>query len=153
MPTNPPSGIQRLTTRIAYDDPRAAMEFLERAFGFPEREDKRLEGANGSIIVAEVAIGEAYLMIGPSGAHSMDSPKTTGKPTESLMVYVDNIDEHFERARAEGATIIAEPSHQYWGDRRYEAKDPEGHLWFFHERTRDVPRSEIDAIEATFREG
>ena len=153
MPKSPPPGIQRVTTRIAYEDPAEAIRFLEQAFGFPERKEMRLEGKAGSIIVTEVQIGDAYIMIGPAGAHAMASPRSTGMPTESLMVYVDNIDQHFAQAKTNGATIVSEPSDQYWGDRRYEAKDLEGHLWFFHERTRDVPRSEIETIEATFKNG
>jgi glyoxalase/bleomycin resistance protein/dioxygenase superfamily protein len=53
-----------------------------------------------------------------------------------------------ERAKSNGAEIVAEPSDQYWGDRCYEAKDHEGHLWFFHEHLRDVSREKIKAIEA-----
>ena len=152
MPQNPPPGIQRLTPRLAYDDPQAAINFLETAFGFPERAESRLEGPNGSIIVAEVQIGDAYLMIGRSGAHGMASPRQTGAPTLNLIVYVDDIDQHHEQARAAGAVIVSELADQYWGDRRYEAQDCEGHLWSFHERTREVPQDEIDAVEATFKQ-
>ncbi len=150
MPLNPPAGIQRLTVRIGYEDQLAAIEFLSRAFGFPERRHMRLERPDGSIIITEVQVGDAYLMIAPAGAHAIASPKTLGSATESLMVYVDHIDQHFSNAKAQGATIVVEPSDQYWGDRRYEARDPEGHTWFFHQRTRDVPQSEIDEIERSF---
>ena len=153
MVQNPPPGVQQLTTRLAYRDPQAALDFLEGAFGFPERKAARLEGVGGSIIVTEVQIGDSYLMVGSEGAHTMATPLATSGPTACLLVYVDDVDAHFARAQAGGATIIAEPGDQYWGDRRYEAKDPEGHLWFFQQRTRDVPQSEIDAIEAGFREG
>ena len=152
MAKNLPLGVQRITTRIAYEDPLAAIEFLDRAFGFPERKRMRIERSDGSIILTEVQIGDAYLMIGPSGSHSIASPRSSGISTESLMVYVDDVDGHFANAKANGAEIISEPADQYWGDRRYEARDLEGHLWFFHERTRDVPRKEIEAIEASFRE-
>ena len=153
MPANPPKGVQRITTRIAYEDPDAALEFLERAFGFPERKRMRIEDQDGSIILTEIQIADSYLMIGPASSHDIASPRSTGSPTESLMIYVDDVDGHFLRARANGAVIIADPCDQYWGDRRYEAKDLEGHLWFFHERTRDVSREEIEAVEASFRKG
>jgi uncharacterized glyoxalase superfamily protein PhnB len=153
MSQSPPPGVQHLTARIAYENPTAALEFLQRAFGFPERTTARLEGKGGLIIVAEVQIGDSYLMIGPAGAHAIASPKSTGLSTESLMVYVDDIDEHFRNAKAQGALIVEEPSDQYWGDRRYETRDLEGHLWFFHQRTKEVSRHEIEKIEATFRNG
>ena len=50
MPTNPPHGIQRVTVRIAYEDPYAAIAFLERAFGFPEIAGQRLEAGTGNFI-------------------------------------------------------------------------------------------------------
>ena len=152
MPDNPPEGIQTVTVRIAYEDPIRAVAFLEQAFGFPEIVEKRLEGANGAIIVTEVQVGDSYIMIGPAGSHDIASPASLGSSTESLMVYVDKIEAHFARAKSNGAQIVTEPSDQYWGDRRYEAKDHEGHLWFFHEHTRDVPREEIEEIEAGFRQ-
>lgn len=153
MPKNPPDGIQRITTRIAYEDPIAAVEFLGRAFGFPEIESMRIERSDGSIILTEIQIADCYIMIGPAGSHDIASPKSVGLSTESLMVYVDGIDDHFATAKANGAEIIDEPADQYWGDRRYAARDLEGHLWFFHEHTKDVSREEIDAVEASFRGG
>lgn len=49
------------------------------------------------------------------------------------MVYcrVDDADAHYDRARAAGATIIAEPADQPYGERVYRAIDCEGHRWLF----------------------
>ena len=71
MPENPPRGRQRLTTRIAYDDAKAAVEFLKRAFGFGEVPGQRIERGDGSIILTEVKIGESYLMIATAGGHGI----------------------------------------------------------------------------------
>ena len=49
-------------------------------------------------------------------------------------MYVDDVDAHCERARAAGAEIVGEPADQPYGDRRYEAHDPEGQAWFFAQR-------------------
>jgi uncharacterized glyoxalase superfamily protein PhnB len=46
-------------------------------------------------------------------------------------VYVEDVDDHFERAEAAGAEIVIEPTDQEYGDRRYDAKDPERHFWSF----------------------
>ena len=150
MSESPPKGRQRVTVRIAYEDPLAAVAFIERAFGFAEIRSQRIERADGSIILTESQVGDAYIMIGPAGSHEISSPKSLGSSTESLMVYVEDIDGHFATAEANGAVIVDEPADQYWGDRRYAARDIEGHLWFFHEHTRDVSREEIDAVEASF---
>ena len=145
---NPPEGVQRVTTRLTYQDPERALQFLADAFGFAEIPGKRVTAANG-IIVTEIAIGDAYVMIGRAGGHDLISPRQSG-PTASMMVYVDDVDAHHQQAQAGGTQIVADPADQYWGDRRYEARDLEGHVWFFHQRVREVSAEEIAQIEASF---
>lgn len=60
--------------------------------------------------------------------------------TAMVNVYVADIDSHYRRARAEGARIVMELEDMFWGDRRYEALDLEGHRWHFAERLSDVHR-------------
>lgn len=151
-PMNPPEGSPRVIARLAYEDPRAGVTFLEKAFGFRERTDARIENADGSIALTEVEVVDSYIMVGAAGAHGIGSPNSSGVATQGLIVFIDEIDRHYERAKAAGAQIVSEPEDQFWGDRRYEASDPEGHLWSFHEHIRDVPKEEIDAILASFRE-
>ena len=72
----------------------------------------------------------------------MISPMTAGGVTQSLMIYVDDVDAHCEQAREHGAKIVDEPSlhdygEDYWADRSYGALDPEGHMWWFTTRLRD----------------
>ena len=148
---NAPEGLLDVSTRLAYRDVAAAIVFLEQAFGFLENRDHRVEGANGRVITTTVAIGDAYVWLGGAGAHDLESPANVAAPTCSLMVYVREIDTHCRRAQLEGATIIATPEDMYWGDRRYEALDLDGHHWFFHERTREVSSAAIATIEASFR--
>ena len=59
------------------------------------------------------------------------------------MVFVDDVDAHCARARAAGARIADEPKvhdygEDYWADRSYGAVDPEGHLWWFTQRVREL---------------
>jgi uncharacterized glyoxalase superfamily protein PhnB len=97
-------------------------------------------------------VSDSYVMVGVAGAHGIGSPKSTGTATQGLIVYVDQIDAHYERAKAAGARIISEPDDQFWGDRRYEAADPEGHVWSFHEHIRDVTQDEIDTAIASWKD-
>jgi len=58
------------------------------------------------------------------------------------MVFVDDVEAHFQRAKARGAKIVTEPKtsdygEDYWTDRSYGAVDPEGHMWWFTQRLRD----------------
>ena len=59
-----------------------------------------------------------------------------------VMAYVDDIDAHHRQAVTEGATIQSEPEDMFWGDRRYEAFDPEGHRWHFAQRLRPNPTTQ-----------
>ena len=76
-----------------------------------------------------------------------------GANTQGLMVYVDDVDAHCERARAAGARVVSEPEvHdygvEYWADRSYGAIDPEGHLWWFSQRLRTGGEDEPVALAA-----
>jgi PhnB protein len=64
---------------------------------------------------------------------------------DGVHAYVDDVDAHFERARAEGARILSEVEDTPFGDRHYRAEDLEGHRWMFAEHVRDVPREEWGA--------
>jgi uncharacterized glyoxalase superfamily protein PhnB len=72
-----------------------------------------------------------------------------GTTTVVVHVYVDDVDAHYERAKAAGAEITQEPADQEYGDRRYTARDVEGHQWFFATRVRDVSPSEWGATVGT----
>jgi len=86
-------------------------------------------------MVVSERLGEAKF------ATAMLSPLTAAGNTQSLMLYVDDVDAHCERARTHGAKVIDEPKmrdygEDYWADRSYGAIDPEGHLWWFTQRLR-----------------
>ena len=61
----------------------------------------------------------------------MASPQATGVATQSLHVYVENMDAHFERALSAGAEITSPPKDTDFGSREYHVRDLEGHLWTF----------------------
>lgn len=74
------------------------------------------------------------------------SPRRLGGATSLVHVYVDDIQGHFERARAAGAVIRTEPDEKPYGTSQYSAADPEGHLWLFSEQIREPdPEWRIDA--------
>ena len=131
--TSPPAGMPQIIPQLPYQDVLAAIDFLERAFGFSERRDARIEYPGG--VHAEMEIGEGLIMLGGPGGHGAFPPKGEGNPSSLIMVYVDDVDAHFERARGAGATIVAELADKFFGDRVYEALDREGHRWSFHQHT------------------
>lgn len=61
----------------------------------------------------------------------MASPHALGVATQALYVYVEDLDAHFERARAAGAQIVSPPQETDFGSREYHARDFEDHPWTF----------------------
>ena len=129
---------------ISYEDGIAALEWLAKAFGFHEH--TRLTQPDGSLSHGEMEAGDGLIMLATptteyeSPKHHRQTCKKTqkwlGDPWifDGVLVYVDNIDKHFERAKAAGATILSAIEDGPPG-RRYRVEDPEGHRWFFIERT------------------
>ncbi len=139
MPQNPPADWPKLSVALVYDDALAAIDFLEKAFGFTTR--VKIEAPDGSLAHSELVCGDAVVMVASPAASrprlALRSPASAGGVTSGMYMYVDDIDAHCERARAAGAEIIAEPTTKHYGDRNYEVRDPEGHWWSFGERLDD----------------
>ena len=135
MVSNPPENFPRITPYLLYEDAGAAVDWLVDAFGFEERE--RMADGEGKVNHAEVALADGVVMLGCPGP-DYQSPKRSGHSHAYVHLYVDDVDAHFEKAKAAGAKILLEPEDQFYGDRRYSAEDPEGHQWFFAQHVRDV---------------
>ncbi len=144
-----PAGWPRISACIYYQDPAKAIDWLCSAFGFEVR--LKVEGDGGEIHHSELTYGEGVVMVGgteptahrPEPTFQPRSPRQLeGANTQGLMLYVDDVDAHCGRARAAGATIVVEPKvsdygEDYWSDKGYQARDPEGHDWWFMERLRN----------------
>ena len=123
---------------LIYPDVRAAVAWLEAAFGFSERlqigEDHRSQmiAGDGAVIIGDVR-------------HDRVPPRA-GESTHSVMVRVDDARAHCERARAHGAAILMEPTDFEYGERQYLAEDPAGHQWTFSETLRDVAPEEWGGV-------
>jgi uncharacterized glyoxalase superfamily protein PhnB len=119
---------QTVTPYLLYEDAPAAVTFLTEAFGF--REVDRTTGAAGGMHVElELGADGARIYLGAPGG-DFRGPATVGR-TSLLYVLVDDVDLHYERAKAAGATISEELTDLPYGDRRYGCKDPQGHEWTF----------------------
>jgi uncharacterized glyoxalase superfamily protein PhnB len=116
---------------LRYEDAPAAIEWLERAFGF--RPGLVVPGEDGSIVHAEMSFGTGGIMLGSikDDQVGVSTPRSLGGSTQSIYVIVEDPDAHYARARAAGAEIVHELADQDYGSRDYSARDPEGHLWSF----------------------
>ncbi|HEU5480465.1 MAG TPA: VOC family protein, partial [Candidatus Tumulicola sp.] len=129
---------------VTYDDSRAALQWLQEAFGFEPSEV--LTDADGNIVHAEMNHGDGVVMIGNEWADWTRSPQSVdGKNTQRVHVRIDrDIDAHCQRARRAGARIEMEPADQFYGDRTYMAVDPEGHHWTFAQPVKELSLKDME---------
>jgi PhnB protein len=138
---------QTVIPMISYEDGIAALEWLVNAFGFRER--ARISDPSGRLMHGELEVDDGLVMLA-SPTPEYEGPKRHRESCErarkwssvpwiidGVLVQVDDLDAHFERAKASGATILSEIEDGPPG-RRYRAEDPEGHRWFFLERDRGI---------------
>ena len=136
---------------LTYENGPAAMDWLADAFGFEEV--TRWIGPDGMLAHGEMVVGGGRIMLA-TATPAYESPKHHREHCErarawssvpwvidGVLVYVDDVDQHYVRARGAGATILSEPEDGEPG-RRYRAEDLEGHRWMFLERQRAVKPTE-----------
>jgi PhnB protein len=139
------SGYPAIIPMIAYEDGIAAIEWLSKAFGFRERTEARQLWPDGTLSHAEMEAGDGLIMLA-TPTPDYESPRRHRESCErarkwstvpwiidGVLVYVDGLDAHYERAKATGATILSAIEDGPPG-RRYRVEDHEGHRWFFFER-------------------
>jgi uncharacterized glyoxalase superfamily protein PhnB len=141
-----PPGWPRISSSLYYEDAKAAIDWLCRAFGFEIR--LIVEGDDGRIEHSELSYGEGLIMVGSATGPKMEkypyrkSPaQIGGANTQNMFVYVDDVEAHCKRARGAGAVIEMEPEthdygEDYWSDRTYGCMDVGGHHWWFAQRLR-----------------
>jgi len=119
---------------LTYPDVRAAVAWLAAAFGFAER--VRIGAGHR----AQLQVGDDALIV--ANAREDRRPPRAGEVPCAVMVRVDDARAHCERARAQGARILMEPTDFEYGERQYQAEDPAGHRWTFSETLADVAPEE-----------
>jgi uncharacterized glyoxalase superfamily protein PhnB len=134
-----------LSSALFYQDPKAAIAWLQKALGFELT--LLLEDNKGDLAHSQLSYGDGKVMVGHEWSGDHKSPRSVGgKNTQTVHIQLDNdLDGHCARARAAGAEIVAEPETQFYGDRTYRCRDPEGHIWTFSQTVKAVPIAEQEA--------
>ena len=142
-----------LMPALFYRDPRAALKWLAEAFDFELF--MLIEDNDGHLVHSEMRFGEAAVSIGTEWSEDHLSPASLGgRNTQTLSIHIEtDIGAHCERARRAGAEIIAEPEDQFYGDRSYRCRDPEGHIWSIGQTVRPTTREEAEAASGLKIEG
>jgi len=120
-----------ITSGVSYRDPKAALTWLEQAFGFEPM--MVVVNEDGTIGHSEMRFGDSMIFVGHEYDAKHKSPASLdGVNTQSLHLQVDSgLDALFERAKKAGAKVLREPADQFYGERSAMVADPEGHTWSF----------------------
>jgi uncharacterized glyoxalase superfamily protein PhnB len=131
-----PTDWPRITSALFYRDAPAAIAWLCRAFGFAVR--SRVDTDDGSVAHSELTFGDGLVLVYTADDTFQTPAAVGGANTQTLTVYVDDVDAHCATAQAAGAALFRELGDtrysDTWVDRTYGALDPEGHRWFFSQR-------------------
>jgi uncharacterized glyoxalase superfamily protein PhnB len=126
---------------IMYQDVAAAIEWLTRVFGFTEHY-RYGEPPSG----AQMHAGKACLMI--KGARGNTTPAQLGYGTQSLTIFLDDVDAHYAKVKSAGAKIVEELHETVYGERQYGVVDLDGHHWLFSQHAHDLSPDEWGATIA-----
>jgi uncharacterized glyoxalase superfamily protein PhnB len=130
---------------VTYQNVADALTWLTMTFGFTEH--YRYGDPGKPVSGAQMHLGNAWIMLHSARAGSA-SPAQAGHATQSLTVFVDDVDAHFDRAKSAGAKIVEDLHETVYGERQYGVEDLEGHHWLFSQHARDVSPDEWGAMIA-----
>ncbi|MEO8660282.1 MAG: VOC family protein [Bryobacteraceae bacterium] len=140
MTTNRSVPVDTILPHLFYQDVASAMAWLAKVFGFREhyRYGDPVQGG-------QMHLGEAWIMLA-SIRPGRATPAQTGLRNSALTVFVEDVDGHYEKAKAAGAKILEEPNETAYGERQYAAEDIEGHQWLFSKHAQDVSPEQWGAV-------
>jgi uncharacterized glyoxalase superfamily protein PhnB len=132
MVINRTTGTASVIPELVYADVEQAIDWLCQAFGFTELwraggHRARLGFGNGVVIIAD-----------DDPLRGRSAPKRGASHCHAVMVRMDDVDAHHERARQRGAVIVSPPADYSYGERQYSAEDLAGHRWTFTQAIADL---------------
>lgn len=134
--------VDTVLPHVRYRNVPEAIAWLSRVFGF--REHYRY-GERGNESGAQMIAGRAYIMV--AEVRGGRTPAEWGFGTQSLTIFVDDVEAHYERAKAGGAQIVEEPHETEYGEFQYAALDLDGHHWLFSRHARDLAPEDWGAFQ------
>ena len=138
-----PDGYRTATPYLIVQGAAQAIEFYKRAFGASEL--LRMPDPQGRVAHAEIKIGDSVIMLAdehPAVGHR--GPRSLGGSSVSILLYVADVDQVFERSVKAGAKAQRPVADQFYGDRAGTLEDPFGHVWTIATHIEDVPPEELE---------
>ena len=129
-----PEGFRTVTPYLIVQGAARLIDFLKQAFGAQEKE--RVAQPDGSIMHAEVTIGDSIIMMADASERFAAMPCC-------IHLYLEDVDAAYKRAIEAGATSVMEPANQFYGDRSGGVKDSTGNMWWIATHVEDVAPEEM----------
>lgn len=125
--------VDTLLPHVDYKHLPRAIEWLITTFGLVEhyRWGDPISGA-------QMRLGNAWLMVNAAKSPQQKTPIELGYGTQTLTIFIEDVENHYAHTRAAGANIVEELHETVYGEFQYGVRDLEGHLWLFSRHARNV---------------
>jgi PhnB protein len=144
-----PKGYHTVTPSLVVDGAAKALDFYKKALEAEEL--MRFPGPDGTIMHAEIRIGDSRIMLGDEMPEQGGrGPKSIGGTPVSFFVYRENVDAAWKRAVEAGGKTIMPLADQFWGDRAGCFEDPFGHHWWLAQHVQDLTPEELKKRAESF---
>jgi PhnB protein len=137
-----PAGYHVVTPYLCVDGAADAIEFYKDVFGAVET--VRMPQPDGRVGHAELQFGDSVVMLSDEFPEmGVMGPRSLGGTPVTLNLYVEDSERTFERAVAEGSTVVQPVEDRFYGDRSGQLVDPWGHKWNVSTHVEDVDPDEM----------
>jgi PhnB protein len=144
-----PQGYHTVTPSLMVRGAEQALDFYRKAFN--AEETLRMPGPDGKIMHAEFRIGNSVMMLGEEMPNmGGKSPQALGGSPVSFFIYLENVDQAWQRALDAGAKQVMPLADMFWGDRAGCVDDPFGHHWWLAQHIADLTPDEIKKGQEEF---
>jgi PhnB protein len=137
-----PEGFHTATPTLVVRNAAQAIEFYKKVFG--AKEIMRMPSPDGKISHAELKIGDSIIFLSDEFPNmGGKAPQTLGGFTGGIYLYVEDVDDVFQRAIDAGGKAATPVTDMFWGDRHGNFVDPFGHSWGVSTHTEDLSEQEM----------
>ncbi len=139
-----PEGYNAVMPALAIRQAHKAIEWYKDVFRAEEK--MALKDQSGTIVHAELVIGDTVVMLAEENPQYNRSPLSLGGNTINLFLYTADVDDLVRRAVEKGAKIRMPIEDQFYGDRSGRIEDPFGYIWVVSTHIKDVSTEEMKKV-------
>ena len=136
-----PEGYNAVIPALAFHGADAAIKWYVNNLGAKEK--MRFNAPDGTIVHAEITIGNDVIMLAEENLEYNRSPRTLKGNSVNLCIYVQDVDAIVKKATANGAKLLMPIKDEFYGDRSGRIEDPFGYVWVIATHIKDVSEREM----------